>query len=75
MGKLMVRLEQQLTTKHREDAEDCIEIYNKIKDMDKDNYVWSSKWTPFVDVIFGKYPSRRYMPNELGKIFLKGIRK
>jgi len=77
MGKLMTRLQQQLTTEYKEDAEDCIEIYNKLKEMDKDGCVWSSKWGPLTDVTFEGYPSdkRRYKPSSIGYIFLKVIQK
>lgn len=74
MGKLMVRLEKQLTTEHKKDAEECIKIYNKLKEM-YDGKVWSSNWTPLTDVTFKGYPSseRRYKPSSIGNIFLKGI--
>jgi hypothetical protein len=77
MGKLMIRLTKQLTTTLKKDAEDCIEIYNYLKDTDKDGCVWSSRWTPLVDVTFKGYPSseRSYKPTNTGHMFLKGIRK
>lgn len=74
MGKLRDRLDKQLKTKHKKDAEDCIKIYNKIKEV-SDGHVWSSEWNPLVNVSFiGKYPcERRFKPSKVGYIFLKGI--
>lgn len=44
MGKIYDRLQKQLQVEeHREDAEDCIKIYNKLKEMN-DGSVWSSDW-------------------------------
>ncbi|MGK2864674.1 MAG: hypothetical protein ACSLE0_22280 [Chitinophagaceae bacterium] len=40
MGKLMIRLQKQLKTEYKKDAEDCIEIYNKLKEIN-DGHVWS----------------------------------
>lgn len=76
MGKLMTRLEQQLKTEYKKDAEDCIEIYNKIKEM-SNGHVWSSQWEQLTYVTFKGFPSdeRRYKPNNIGYVFLKGIRK
>ena len=70
-----IRLEKQLTTEYKQDAEDCIKIYNKLKDM-SDGMVWSSQWTPLTNVEFiGKYPyTRRYTLTGMGRLFLKGIK-
>jgi hypothetical protein len=75
MGKLLTRLEHQLTTEHKKDAEDCIEIYNKLKEMG-DGKVWESNWRPLTDVTFKGFPSDKttYKPNTKGYIFLKGIK-
>lgn len=74
MGKLLERLEKQLKTEHKEDAEDCIKIYNKIKEM-SNGHVWESEWRHLVDTIFKGFPSneRRFKPTKIGYIFLKGI--
>jgi len=76
MGKLMDRLEKQLTTENKKDAEECIEIYNWIKSTDKDGRVWSSRWEPLTNVRFiGTYPSTRiYNLNITGKALLKELR-
>jgi len=77
MGKLMNHLTRQLKDpEHQQDAEECIEIYNWIKDTDKDGCVWSSRWTPLVDITFKGYPSdiRRYKLNITGATLLKGIK-
>lgn len=74
MGKTLTRLEKQLKTEYKQDAEDCLKIYNKLKEMDN-GHVWESKWKPLVDTIFKGYPSdeRRFKPTDMGRIFLKGI--
>lgn len=74
MGKLSDRLQEQLNTEYKQDAEDCIKIYNKLQEM-YNGSVWNSKWNPLVDTIFKGFPSdeRRYKPSSIGYIFLKGL--
>jgi hypothetical protein len=74
MGKLLDNLNKQLKTEYKQDAEDCLKIYNKLKEMDGGS-VWDSKWKPLTDVTFEGFPSsnRRYKPSAMGYIFLKGI--
>jgi hypothetical protein len=68
-------LQKQLETEYKQDAEDCIEIYNKLKEMDNGS-VCSSKWSPLVHTIYKGFPSdnRRFQPTAIGRIFLKGLR-
>jgi hypothetical protein len=68
-------LQKQLETEYKQDAEDCIEIYNKLKEMDNGS-VWTSKWSPLVDTIFKGFPSddRRFQPTAIGRIFLQGLK-
>lgn len=76
MGKLMNRLQRQLKNPDtKKDAEDCIKIYNWIKDTDPKGCVWESRWVPLVDVKFKGFPSdeRIYKPNITGYTLLKGI--
>jgi hypothetical protein len=82
MGKLMDRLTQQLKRpENKKDAEECIEIYNWLKSTDKDGYVWSSRWSPLVNIEWistGKssYQSEAiYSLNTTGCTLLKGIKK
>ena len=74
MGKLADRLQNQLNTEYKQDAEDCIKIYNKLQEM-YNGSVWGSNWNPLVDTIFKGFPSdeRRYKPSSIGRIFLKGL--
>lgn len=74
MGKVLTHLEKQLKTEYKQDAEDCLIIYNKLKEM-YNGSVWSSNWTPLVDTIFKGFPSddRRFKPTAIGRIFLKGL--
>ena len=76
MGKLMDRLKRQRKNpEYKKDAEDCIKIYNWVKETDKDGRVWSSRWDPLVDVTFKGFPSdeRTYKLNITGRTLLKGI--
>jgi hypothetical protein len=74
MGKLYDRLQKQLKTEYKKDAEDCLIIYNKLKEMHNGS-VWDSNWTPLVDTVFKGFPSdeRRFKPTGIGKIFLNGL--
>jgi len=75
MGKLMNHLQKQLKEpEHKKDAEECIEIYNWIKDTDKEGKVWSSRWSPLVIPSFEGWNIKRYKLNITGKTLLKGIR-
>lgn len=77
MGKLMDRLKRQLKNSDtQKDAEDCIKIYNWIKDTDPEGKVWQSRWSPLVNISWkGKYPNSHaiYSPNITGYTLLKGI--
>ncbi len=74
MGKLLDRLEKQLMTEYKQDAEDCLKIYNKLQEL-YDGHIWESNWRPLVDTIYKGFPSdeRRFKPTTIGYIFLKGI--
>lgn len=74
MGKLTDYLNKQLKTEYKQDAEDCLKIYNKLLELDGKS-VWSSQWQLLVDTKFKGFPSddRRFKPNKIGYIFLKGI--
>jgi hypothetical protein len=74
MGKLMDNLQRQLKTEYKKDAEDCIKIYETIKEGT--GYVWESDWNPLTRVRFeGTYPNRKriYKPSIIGYTYLKGI--
>lgn len=73
MGKLLDSLNRQLKTEHKNDAEDCLKIYNYLKETT--GHVWESDWEPLASVRFeGTYPNykRIYKPTSIGEIFLKG---
>lgn len=75
MGKLYDRLQKQLKSEeYKKDAEDCLKIYEKLKELNNGS-VWDSQWRPLVDTIFKGFPSdeRRFKPTNLGYVFLKGI--
>ena len=74
MGKLRDRLDKQLLTEYKQDAIDCIKIYDKLKEMT--GGVWSSNWSPLTDVVFKGFPSdqRRYLPSSVGRVFLDGLK-
>jgi hypothetical protein len=73
MGKLYDRLQKQLLTEHKQDAEDCIKIYNHLKETQ--GHVWESQWKLLVTTVFKGFPSdkRRYRPTSMGDIVLKSI--
>ncbi len=75
MGKLYDRLQKQLKSEeYKKDAEDCLKIYEKLKEMNNGS-VWTTQWQPLTDVTFKGFPSDecRYKPSKLGYVFLKGI--
>ncbi len=76
MGKLLYNLNNQLNSEYKKEAEDCLLIYNTIKEAT--GHIWESDWNPLVKCwSIGIYPNsiRFYKPSELGKIFLRGIKK
>jgi len=77
MGKLMDRLQKQIKNpENKKDAEDCIKLYNWIKETDPDGRVWESRWSPLVSVRWeGIYPNHSavYKPNLTGHTLLKGM--
>ena len=55
MGKLYNYLQKQLESEeHKKDAEDCLKIYEKLKEMNNGS-VWSSQWNPLVTVTFKSF--------------------
>lgn len=76
MGKLYDRLQKQLKSEeYKKDAEDCLKIYEKLKEMNNGS-VWESSWNPLTTVKFvGTYPNSEsiYKPSKEGYVFLKGI--
>ena len=78
MGKLINYLLKQLKSEDenlKKDAEDCIKIYDKLKEMN-DGKVWESSWSTLTKAnSVGTYPNseRIYKPSSEGYIFLKGI--
>ena len=76
MGKLYNSLQRQLKfDEYKEDAKDCLKIYEKLKELNNGS-VWQSNWKPLVDVKFiGEYPNgiAIYKPNQMGYVFIKGL--
>ena len=76
MGKLYDRLQKPLKLEeYKKNAEDCLKIYEKLKEMNNGK-VWESSWNPLTTVKFvGTYPNseRIYKPSREGYVFLKGI--
>ena len=75
MSKLYDALQDQLKTEHKKEAEDCIKIYNKLKEMSGGS-LWSSDWNALVHtILIGTWPNVKsiFKPNAIGKIFLKGM--
>ena len=76
MGKLYDKLQKQLKSEeYKKDAEDCLKIYEKIKEIN-DGQVWSSIWLPLTECKFkDSFPYEIYKPSQEGYVFLKGIEK
>lgn len=76
MGKLYDSLQKQLKTEHKQEAEDCLRIYNKLLEINGES-VWSSQWNVLTRVVtyIGTYPNSLtvYGPSAIGYIFLKGF--
>lgn len=76
MGKLYDRLQKQLKSEeYKKDAENCLKIYEKLKEMN-DGKVCDSSCKTLTTVKFvGTYPNseRIYKPSKEGYVFLKGI--
>lgn len=76
MGKLYDKLQKQLQTEFKKDAEDCLKIYEKLKELNNGS-VWSSDWNQLTTIggwIGDKYPkTMMYKPSKLGYELLKGI--
>lgn len=75
MGKLLDRLNKQLETEYKEDAENCIKIFNGMKEIT--GSVSSNLYREFVETIFKGFPSdeRRFKPTSIGYVFLKGLQQ
>ena len=76
MGKLLDTLSKQIKTEEfKQDAENCLKIYNKIKELNSGK-VWAEEWRTLTSVKFiGKMPNsvRVYKPSKIGEIFIKGL--
>lgn len=73
MGKLLNRLEKQISSGNIVDAQDCLKIYNYLKE--KTGHVWESEWRIFVNTTFKGFPSdeRTFKPTSLGYTLIKGM--
>jgi hypothetical protein len=78
MGKLYDKLQKQLQTDFKKDAEDCLKIYEKLKELNNGS-VWSSDWnqlTTIAGFLGDKFPkTMMYKPSKLGYELLKGIKE
>jgi hypothetical protein len=74
IGKLRNILDKQLLTEHKQEAEDCIKIYDTLMEMDNGK-IWNSTWGPLTERIFkrGDWNFIAYKPSQVGYVFLKGI--
>ena len=73
MGKLHDRLQKQLLTENKKDAEDCLKIYEHLKKTT--GSVWQSDWQTLTTVSFDKPFSavRTYRLSSTGRTYLAGI--
>ena len=77
MEQFMNILQEQLENpKYKQDAEDCIEVYNWLSATDN-GCVMQRKWYPLIDIVFkGVYPNKEKICklNLTGSTLLKGIK-
>lgn len=71
MGKLLNRLNKQLNTEYRQDAEDCLRIYNYLHETT--GHVWESEWRLLVSTTFKGWDDRRFKPTHIGRTLLDGL--
>lgn len=73
MGKLLNSLQKQLKTEFKQDAEDCLKIYNYLKDTT--GHVWESSWNLLVTTTFEGFQSGKRISKltVLGSVVLKGL--
>jgi len=72
----MNHLQKQLKEpEHKQDAQECIEVYNWIIETDPEGKLWSSRWVPLVIPSFEGFKTTRYKLNITGKTLLLGIRE
>ena len=73
MGKLLDRLQKQLLGENKQDAEDCLQIYNHLKETT--GHVWESEWRVLVSTRFKGFPSdeRTFRPTAIGYTYIKGM--
>ena len=71
MKNLLRTLEDQLSSKYQNEAEECIELFNWLKEID--GFVWNRRWKNLVST-FNDYGTKRYYLNIVGETLLKGIR-
>ena len=73
MGKVREALKKQLKTEYKQDAEDCIKIYDYL--LETTGHVWESEWRVLVSTNFEGFHSngRRFKPTVIGYMFLKGL--
>ena len=59
------------------DAIKCMEILEKLKELD-DGHVWSSKWSVLVSTAWRRIDGvlvKIMQPSDIGEIFLNGLKK
>lgn len=75
MSKLYNDLLRQLETEYKEEAEECIRVYDKLKELNNGS-VWQSQWTLLVSTQYvGSYPNSHIISRltPVGRIFFNGI--
>lgn len=72
MGNIYNSLQEQLKTKYKKEAEDCIKIYNKLKEISGGS-IWIADWNVLAEVRTFVSNIPVYKPSYVGEVFLKGI--
>lgn len=71
--RVILQLRTQLLSQYEKDAEDCIKIYQFLKELDHDNVDWV-KWNMLVKVALRNTRKWHYKPTKIGRTFLKGLK-
>lgn len=72
--KVKTQLENQLHGEFREEAQDCLKIYQFLLELD--GHVWSREWDALVKNCCKRVNEERvwyHKPTKIGEIFLKGL--
>ena len=68
-----LQLRQQLWSQYEKEAEDCLKIWQFLKESDHGVVDWE-KWDVLVKIALRNTRKWHYKPTKIGRIFLKGLK-